>query len=120
MMTVFDPPLQTEIWNLLGPFLLPAQPTTPSWDELEQTYDGRVGTIRSVQDWARLPRQVWCRCVVLAVGAESVVRWCREDVDGERGRLWYHQDLVRAGDHFTRGRSGWIRVDADGNVSIAA
>lgn len=120
MMTLFDPPQNAEVWNLLGPFHVPMHPAGPSWEEVERTYGGRVGTIRSAADWARLPRLVWCRCVVLTANNESVLRWCRADLDGDRGRLWYHQDLVRAGDQFTRARSGWLRVDADGNLSIAA
>jgi len=120
MMTVFDPPPQTAVWDLLGPFHLPANPSSPSWDDLQRTYDGRIGVIRSADDWARMPRQVRCRCVVLMGNTGCVLRWCRADVDGDRGRLWYHQDLVRAGDQFTRGRSGWMRIDAEGNVSIAA
>lgn len=85
-----------------------------------RTYDGRIGSIRTAEDWSRVPREVWCRCVALAGNHGAEIRWCRADVDGDRGRLWYHQDLVRGGDQFTRGRSGWMRVDAEGNLSIAA
>lgn len=120
MLTVFDPPLPAELWNLLGPFHLPPHPAGPPWEELVRMYDGRIGTIVSPEDWSLLPRQVWCRCVALVSPGGRIVRWCRDDVDADRGRLWYHQDLVRSGDVFMRGRSGWVRVDADGKLSLAA
>jgi hypothetical protein len=88
MMTVFNPPNHTEIWNLLGPFHLPAQPAVPAWDDLQRAFEGRIGSIRTAEDWSHVPRDVWCRCVALTTNAGTVLRWCRADVDGDRGRLW--------------------------------
>lgn len=91
-----------------------------TWQESLRINAGRkiIGEIRTLDSWESLPRDTYLRAIYLTDDEEPVIRWGNPDTMTSIFLGDTHEFLVCWGDELNDAKSGWIRVNKSGVISV--